>query len=462
VLSLLVSGFFFLNILSWVVFQIPPALLLTNAGLVLTVSAMFDLSTLLMLESLAVTTVIWSLSSLVFRYRRTIFVTFNEMVMKALPEWVRSVRGLPDKTRTLAVFSNRDAGAVTALHWLPSFAADQPEQLIVAISGLFRPIYLWTPQTTGNITIASYSNRAGLKIPGFAGACITDLAVSPDHRYIAASAVAASTVDGHIRFFEGRLSSSTSSHSISSQEIINLSREKAALKWERSVPPEIVTSVNTVCWAPSLPYRIAFGASDHTVKIWYIGTDLFDTRPLQVITQQIVAPLIAPQHQMLTYHAHQASVLALAWSQQGDQIVSASADGAIHLWNANTGETQSTYTELKDAVNDLEWSPDGEWIASACADGSVHIWKAFTAENRLIYHGHEGPVLAVAWSPDGKWIASAGQDKVVQVWEAASGHTRLTYRRQSKTIRALAWSLDSQRLASGGDDGIVHVWEVLD
>jgi WD40 repeat protein len=454
VMNQVANIFFFLTLFTAVV-RVPLFLVCIAVGLALTVAGMASLvgiSHFPTLLSMGVSAVIVVLVVLFLQYRRTLAVTLSETFGGALPELIRSRRDRSAHTHTLAVFSDQ-AQAVTALQWLPA-TDQQREKLIVASSSPVHPIYYWTPKTTGSVLVDPYRHPSALDVSGFASADVTDLALSPDHRYLAAS-----SVDGHVQFFENQLPELTRTRGILAQELLNLSEEQAGLRVKQTqyFPSHPLASVNTVAWAPSFPYRIAFGASDRTVKIWHIGADLLDTRhtafPLEMERN-------VQQCQMLTYHAHQASVTALAWSPQGEFIASASVDATIHIWNANTGETQCRYDKRQGAVNDLAWSPNGEWIASASADRSVQVWRADTTQNLLSYQEHEGPVLAIDWSPDGRWIASAGQDHVVRVWDAMSGHTYRIYQRQRKTILALAWSSESQRIASAGEDGIVHVWEI--
>jgi WD40 repeat protein len=67
----------------------------------------------------------------------------------------------------------------------------------------------------------------------------------------------------------------------------------------------------------------------------------------------------------------------------------------------------------------VAWSPDGTRIASAGRDRSVHIWDASTGKTLSTYQGHTMEVYAVAWSPDGTHIASASADKTMHVWRQA-------------------------------------------
>jgi WD40 repeat protein len=78
----------------------------------------------------------------------------------------------------------------------------------------------------------------------------------------------------------------------------------------------------------------------------------------------------------------------------------------------------TVYSSHIGRVYAVAWSPDGLHLASGSHNGAVHVWDANTGGFLYSYAGHNGPVSAVAWSPDGRWIASAGADATVQVWDA--------------------------------------------
>jgi WD40 repeat protein len=71
-----------------------------------------------------------------------------------------------------------------------------------------------------------------------------------------------------------------------------------------------------------------------------------------------------------------------------------------------------------DSIFEVRYSSGGERIASASMDGTVGLWDADTGQaltDRLT--GHWGPVNGVAFSPDGKRLASAGGDTTVRLWD---------------------------------------------
>src|SRR5271168_4444149 len=64
----------------------------------------------------------------------------------------------------------------------------------------------------------------------------------------------------------------------------------------------------------------------------------------------------------------------------------------------------------------VAFTPDGQTIVSCGSDGLAKIWDVATGTVRADLTGHEGKVLCVAVSSDGKTIATAGEDRTVRLW----------------------------------------------
>ena len=68
-------------------------------------------------------------------------------------------------------------------------------------------------------------------------------------------------------------------------------------------------------------------------------------------------------------------------------------------------------------VTSVAFSPDGNQIVSGSWDWSVRVWDAKTGEQLRELQGHTNYVKSVAFSPDGKQIVSGSVDQSVRVWD---------------------------------------------
>ena len=162
------------------------------------------------------------------------------------------------------------------------------------------------------------------------------------------------------------------------------------------------------------------------------------------------------------YERHTAPVTALAWSPDGQMLVSAQKR-AIHVWDTRTRDCLLIYHSHAGIVDDVAWSPDGQRIASSSSDQSVQIWRATNGKRLWQWRARGGTVIhALAWSPDGRYLACGGSNGVVYVWNTSREARVYIYQGHKGAVSSLAWSPDGQRLASASFDGTVHLWSALD
>ncbi|MBA3938044.1 MAG: hypothetical protein H0X38_11325, partial [Planctomycetes bacterium] len=69
-------------------------------------------------------------------------------------------------------------------------------------------------------------------------------------------------------------------------------------------------------------------------------------------------------------------VRSLAFSADGAQLISGSADGTARIWDASSGRVLLVLREHREAVLAAEFSSDLRQALSADAEGRVLLWNA--------------------------------------------------------------------------------------
>jgi WD40 repeat protein len=117
---------------------------------------------------------------------------------------------------------------------------------------------------------------------------------------------------------------------------------------------------------------------------------------------------------------HTDAVNAVAFSPDGQRIVSGGADNTVRLWDTDTGKpVGGPMLGHTDAVKTAAFSPDGHRIVSGSYDTSLRLWDADTGKPvGGPMFGHQGDVFGVAFSSDGNRIVSASQDETLRLWPA--------------------------------------------
>ncbi|KAF7349075.1 WD-REPEATS-REGION domain-containing protein [Mycena venus] len=188
--------------------------------------------------------------------------------------------------------------------------------------------------------------------------------------------------------------------------------------------------------------QIVSGSADHTVRIWDVATG-----------EAVGAPL----------EGHTREVKSVAFSPDGKQIVSGSPDCTVRIWDLATGEAIGAPLEGHTGwVNSVAFSPDGKQIVSGSHDYTVCIWDLATGEAvGASLEGHTSEVNSVAFSPDGKQIVSGSTDHTVRIWDVATGEAvGASLEGHTHEVKSVAFSPDGKQIVSGSYDHTVRIWDV--
>ncbi len=165
----------------------------------------------------------------------------------------------------------------------------------------------------------------------------------------------------------------------------------------------------------------------------------------------------------MTLEGHSGCINYCAFSPDNKQIISASSDETIKIWNLESGIESLNHTAHSGPINSCSFSPDGEMVVSSGDfDRTIKIWSTKTGEVLTSMTGNKlGRITSCAFSPDGKRIASA-QGKILQLWDVVSGRKSITLRGDKGVIMtSCAFSRDGAKLVSGCLYGSIIIWDLI-
>jgi WD40 repeat protein len=156
-------------------------------------------------------------------------------------------------------------------------------------------------------------------------------------------------------------------------------------------------------------------------------------------------------------------VTTVAFSPDGSLLAAGSADRTIRLWNPVRRTALALLTGATGAIEDVAFSPSGTLLAAASSDGRIRLWNPVTHRLGHVMADGGGPVLSVAFSPGGGLLAAAGSDHAVTLWSLAIGvppRIVRTLTGASTTITDLAYSPDGTQVAGEESNGDVLLWNL--
>ena len=175
---------------------------------------------------------------------------------------------------------------------------------------------------------------------------------------------------------------------------------------------------------------------------------------------------------MQTWTDHTASVTAVAFSPDGQQLASSSFDQTIKVWEICTGRCIFTLQGHTNSVWAIAFSPDGQQLASGSFDWTIRVWNITTGRCTHTLRGHTAPVTSISYQPlatpfpnsmvDNWQLVSSGFDQTIKVWNLFNGECTRTLTGHTGIIYSLVMSasLSKEIVFSGSFDETIKAWNL--
>ena len=187
--------------------------------------------------------------------------------------------------------------------------------------------------------------------------------------------------------------------------------------------------------------QILTATADGTIRIWDAASD----------TQLIAFDGLGPLN-------------SAAFSPDSTRVVTANDDGTTRILNARTGKIIRTLTRPGGngyAVSSAAFSPDGRLIVTTYADGTASIWNAQTGEQvGPTLSAEKGHVLLdAAFSPNGKIIVTVSSSGNARIYDVQTGAQQGVLKGSIGLLGA-SFSPDSKLVVTACGDGTTRIWDV--
>jgi len=151
--------------------------------------------------------------------------------------------------------------------------------------------------------------------------------------------------------------------------------------------------------------------------------------------------------ELKSLNGHSAPVICVAYSQDGQLVLTGSADHTAKIWDAERGKELKTLTGHRGQVMSAAFSPDGQRVVTGSTDHTVKLWNAATGTEILTLWGNPRAYVLVAFSPDGRRIVTVNNVAIVR--DAFSGKPLFTLEHPNDEVHAIAFSADGRRIVTG-------------
>ena len=114
----------------------------------------------------------------------------------------------------------------------------------------------------------------------------------------------------------------------------------------------------------------------------------------------------------------------------------------------------------RDGVTAVAVTPDGSEVISASFDETLKVWDRKSGEELRTLRGHRDRVTAVAVTPNGSEVISASEDRTLKVWDRKSGNVTASFTADG-ALRACAVAADGMTVIAGDASGAMHFLKLI-
>eukprot|EP01065_Artemidia_motanka_P005646 TRINITY_DN12727_c5_g1_i1.p1 TRINITY_DN12727_c5_g1~~TRINITY_DN12727_c5_g1_i1.p1 ORF type:complete len:488 (+),score=166.37 TRINITY_DN12727_c5_g1_i1:84-1547(+) len=181
--------------------------------------------------------------------------------------------------------------------------------------------------------------------------------------------------------------------------------------------------VHCVALCPTDPTVAVSGGEDDMAYLWKVG--------------DVAAPGAAAELQpTVELKGHSDTVVAAAFSADGQFVATGGMDGRVIIWKTADGSTVATTEDLGDSVNYLFWHPRGNMLFAGSADSQSAMWNDRGVCLQL-FTGHLGEVTCGCLTQDGKLLVTGSEDTSVRVFAPKTAEVVAQYSSRSKGTHEL-------------------------
>lgn len=140
------------------------------------------------------------------------------------------------------------------------------------------------------------------------------------------------------------------------------------------------------------------------------------------------------------------------------ELLVASEDGTVSIWNMDTLELVHTIHVSADTVRTISISPDEKQVAFGCRDNNVQIYDLEDYARIGTLKGHTMAVFSTEYSPDGSYLVTGSRDAQVKIWNTATFELMHNIPAHLFAVNHIAFHPEQPYFATASMDKTIKLW----
>ncbi|XP_034239927.1 periodic tryptophan protein 2 homolog [Thrips palmi] len=169
---------------------------------------------------------------------------------------------------------------------------------------------------------------------------------------------------------------------------------------------------------------------------------------------------------VMKQQGHSNNMTCMAYSSDGQYVVTGGGDGKVKLWNTSSGFCFVTFHEHTGAVSGVQFSQNRKFVISSSLDGTVRAFDMTRYRNfRTLTSPRPVQFTCVAIDKSGEFVAAGGQDVFeIYLWSMKLGRLLEILSGHEGPVCSVAFSpsLTSTAMASVSWDKTLRIWNAIE
>jgi len=155
---------------------------------------------------------------------------------------------------------------------------------------------------------------------------------------------------------------------------------------------------------------------------------------------------------------HQKPVFDIKSAGNKKELIIASEDGTVSIWNLNTLELVHNIKVSTDTVRCISISPNQKQVAFGCRDNQVRVYdlEDYTIIKTLT--GHTMAVFSLQYAPLGNYLISGSRDAQVKVWDTTTYELMHNIPAHLFAVNHIAFHPTLPYFATASMDKSIKIW----
>jgi WD40 repeat protein len=140
------------------------------------------------------------------------------------------------------------------------------------------------------------------------------------------------------------------------------------------------------------------------------------------------------------------------------ELLVASEDGTVSIWNMDTLQLLHTIQVSNDTVRCISITPNEKQAAFGCRDNQIKIYDLEDYTLIKTIHGHTMSVFSLQYSPTGDYLVSGSRDAQVKIWDTISYNQIQNIPAHLFAVNSIAFHPTQPYFATASMDKSIKLW----